>query len=332
MKNLVENDGFDLQEDYSNESNSEDIFIKQTTFIESKAIKIKCFYQIMYYIFHNGRKRTSLHTMTGQKCKSRVLIKTLNRIGVSSCYNEVRRVRRNLENYCFSTATGHEVPIPSHFTADKFTLAQMDNFDHADRSSPTGMKSNHDTVMILTQIKPENTPPKPSFKDFALSKTRKDGFGKLPCQNRCNYNRKTKDFSLKSNFKVEERKNDFESNIDIKNFILNYIRSLSQSEENPIPTWAGCKSLISSSNLPIMHVTFIPYLPYSVTKFATVYTPLRNFQSVLHQLNQEPLPLFCDERVFCIVADITLQRSEEFKNIVPMMGSFHFAKAEENTV
>jgi len=62
MKNLVKNEGFDMQEDYSNEANSEDIFIKQTNFIESKAIKIKCFYQIMYYIFHNGRKKdTTTH-------------------------------------------------------------------------------------------------------------------------------------------------------------------------------------------------------------------------------------------------------------------------------
>ena len=60
-----------------------------------------------------------------------------------------------MANYCFSSATGSEVPIPSHFTADKFTLAQMENFDHADRSSPTCLKSNHDTIMILTQIKLE---------------------------------------------------------------------------------------------------------------------------------------------------------------------------------
>ena len=75
---------------------------------------------------------------------------------------------------------------------------------------------------------------------------------------------------------------------------------------------------------------FIPYVSYPVTEFATVYTTLHTFQSVLRQLNQESLPLFCDEGVFRIIAEITLQRPEEFKNIVPMMGSFHFAKAGEH--
>ena len=35
----------------------------------------------------------------------------------------------------------------------------------------------------------------------------------------------------------------------------------------------------------------------------------------------------CDEGVYCIVADIVLKHSEEFKHLVPMMGGFHMAKA-----
>ena len=39
-----------------------------------------------------------------------------------------------------------------------------------------------------------------------------------------------------------------------------------------------------------MQVTFIPYLPYLVTEFATVYTALSNFQIVLSQMKQDLLP------------------------------------------
>ena len=176
MKNLTEMDEFDMQQDNGIDINHEDAYTKQTSSIEAEAIKIMSLYQIMYYIFHNGRNKTPLQTVADQnvygKWKSQELITTLNRIGVCSRYNEVRRVRQNLDNYCFSTSADYQVPIPSHFTPDKSTLAQMDNSDHPDWSSLTGVKSNHDTVVTFTQIKPEQTPSKPTIKDFDLPKNR----------------------------------------------------------------------------------------------------------------------------------------------------------------
>ena len=94
------------------------------------------------------------HSVYG-RCKSRELITTLNQVGVSTNYNEVRRARSKLANFCFTASENCSVPIPIHFVPDKFTLAQMDDFDHPDKSSPSDTKSNHDTVMTLTQIKPE---------------------------------------------------------------------------------------------------------------------------------------------------------------------------------
>jgi hypothetical protein len=56
--------------------------------------KLHCLFQIMTYHVHNGRQKTPMHAMVGQsvysKTRSRVLITTLNRIGVSTSYNEVR--------------------------------------------------------------------------------------------------------------------------------------------------------------------------------------------------------------------------------------------------
>ena len=242
-----------------------------------------------------------------------------------SSYNEVRRTRSNLANYCFASSVDGKVPIPSHFVPDKFTLAQMDNFDHPDRSSSSGTMSNHDTVMTLTQIKPDVPPSKPLMKDFDLSRTRGRGYGKLPCQNLINYYRKSKDLPLPAEFSVKDTEVEQDSDIRDKDFILGYIRGLSGAGELSIPTWAGCESIVSNENLAIMQVAFLPYLPYPVTDFATVYTALRNLQSVLQQLNQKSLPLVCDEGVFRIVAEITLQRPNEFRNIVPMLGNFHFA-------
>ena len=304
----------------------------------ARAVKVKSLYQMVYYILHNCKKKTPLHVMMGHhiydKCKSREVITSLNRVGVSTSYNEVRRARSNLANYCFEKSEENSVPIPSHFVTDEFTLAQMDNFDHSDRSSLSDIHSNHDTVMTLIQIKPEFPPSKPNLSAFDLSRSRVNGYGKLPCQQLKTYIRKKKGLPLPSSFQVEDSvKSIIEDNDDeIKSFIINKLRGSVNSDELHIPTWAGCKSLISSANLPIMQVAFLLYLPHPVTDYSTVYTALCNFLSVLDQLKQDSFPLMCDECVFRIVAEIILQHPEQFKKIIPMMGNFHLAKAVEHFI
>ena len=53
---------------------------------------------------------------------------------------------------------------------------------------------------------------------------------------------------------------------------------------------------------------------------------------VSNRLDQEALPLFCDERGFSIVLDIYLQKKDEFCNIISMLGGFHTAKFVEHCI
>jgi len=57
-----------------------------------------CLYQIIVYMLHNGRHATGLHTMIGHAVfsydRSKTLITTLNRIGVSNSYNAVKKDKR----------------------------------------------------------------------------------------------------------------------------------------------------------------------------------------------------------------------------------------------
>ena len=46
------------------------------------------------------------------------------------------------------------VSIPIHFSKNMFTTAVFDDFDHQNRSLPTGMNSNHGTVSTLSQVQP----------------------------------------------------------------------------------------------------------------------------------------------------------------------------------
>ena len=63
---------------------------------------------------------TPLHAMTGQvvysRCRSRGLIKTLNKIYGSVSYNEMRKHRGLLASYSIEKCKVNLTPIPSHFS------------------------------------------------------------------------------------------------------------------------------------------------------------------------------------------------------------------------
>ena len=105
------------------------------------------------------------------------------------------------------------------------------------------------------------------------------------------------------------------------------VRCLTTKCTETVPTWAGCKPLLHKSKTLLLQAGFLPYLPHPVTDYNTVYTALKIFLKVLDQLDQKSLPVMCDEGVYRIVANIVLQRPKEFKNIIPMLGGFHMAKA-----
>ena len=117
---------------------------------------------------------------------------SLNRIAACISYSEVRRDRSNLAQYSFLKSEENVVPIPSHFVKEKFTFAAFDNFDSSDRSSPTETMSNHDTVSVLFQIKPDELPSKPLMSTVAMKKDKSEGFKQYPCQNLRTYNRQSK--------------------------------------------------------------------------------------------------------------------------------------------
>ena len=81
-----------------------------------------------------------------------------------------------------------------------------------------------------------------------------------------------------------------------------------------------------------MHVAFPPFIPKPVTVYSRIYTSMLNFVKVSNRLDQETLPLFCDEGVLRIVLDIYLQKKNEFCNVIPMLGDFHTAKYIEHCI
>ena len=65
-----------------------------------------------------------------------------------------------------------------------------------------------------------------------------------------------------------------------------------------VPPWAGIHALLSDKQLSLKNVGFLPIIPNPVTRHDTVFTCLRNFSSICSNLDQEVLPVACDEGVY----------------------------------
>ena len=90
---------------------------------------------------------------------------------------------------------------------------------------------------------------------------------------------------------------------------MSYAQNITNNDFNDlIPSWAGIESLISQSDVPIMRVGFLPFLPKFVTHYSTAYTVMLNMVKIANHLDQKILPVYCDEGVFRILIDIHLQK------------------------
>ena len=104
------------------------------------------------------------------------------------------------------------------------------------------------------------------------------------------------------------------------------ISYLQENLEQPVPSWSAFNALCSKEDIQQKHVGFLPVIPYPVTQHATVYTALLNFNNILYQLDQNYLPVACDEGVYAIAREVELSNPDKFENIVLDLGAFHIAK------
>ena len=187
-----------------------------------------------------------------------------------------------------SNSESNGLPIPSHFVPNEFTLEALDNFDHSDKNSLPQLFSSHDTAMILCQIKARENTTKRDKSEVNLESI--ESISKLPCQEVTEFH-SSKTIITPHSFKVSrdlypsESKYKGHCNTDI------IISSIKRGFYNcnvidDMPAWAAIKSLFSDSNIPIIHVGFLPFIPKPVTEHATVYTAMINFVKVLQQLDQ----------------------------------------------
>ena len=135
----------------------------------------------------------------------------------------------------------------------------------------------------MFQVKPDIIPSKPSVTAMNLPNSTQHFRNEPPCQWLRNYNKLKFSSNLLPNFSVDEdryQNEELQKDHHNKEFILSLIKTGLNEEQESIssPSCAGCCALISSTNVPIMHTGFLPYLPHPVREHSTVFTALHNFR------------------------------------------------------
>jgi hypothetical protein len=306
----------------------------------SKSRKMMALYQTLYFLVHNGKRRTPLHMMNAEAiysvCKSSTLITSFNHFGLAMSYDELLRYRNDMASYIVENSAG-KVPLPSHFDPNKDTIAAFDNFDH-DEATESGIGGSHDAVSVLMQDKPTEAHRKPNISQTKVVHGAKQFAMELPCQTQREYFKSAKkpdlpeDFSVADDmFSMDESDHNLIKTKDIAwslaRLDLSNIADIKPvCEEQTMPSWSAFNSVITDETVPQKIIGFLPVIPHPVTEYATVYTALKNFQSILGQLKQSHIAVTGDEGVYHIAREIQLQHPTEFKNIVLCIGSFHMIK------
>ena len=211
---------------------------------------------------NNGKRKSPLPVMISHtiynKCKSREIITSLNNLGLTISYYELRKCRNNLGAYALNQDAEGLIPLPSHFQPAEFTIAAMDNFDHIDRSSSSGKNDNHDSVLVLSQNKCSRTlnQKKGKVSNLGVTSTgRKYIADILSCQ-------KLSPSKLPENF----RSYPFTHETDDAQKLLSLVRYIDTEDIEITPTLQGISSIIATDTVPIKKVGYLPIIPHPITK------------------------------------------------------------------
>ena len=92
----------------------------------------------------------------------------------------MKELKRNLAKYTILQCSECHIPLSSRFDETCFTLAAMNNFGNADKSSWSGRMHAHDTAISLFQVQRETHVQKPPKHSLDLKNA--PSLNKLPCQ------------------------------------------------------------------------------------------------------------------------------------------------------
>ncbi|KAJ8665555.1 hypothetical protein QAD02_007217 [Eretmocerus hayati] len=273
------------------------------------------------------------------ECKSSTLITSLNHIGVSVSYDEVKRCRTGLAAHTMDSCQD-EVSLPSNFDPEEYTLVAVDTLDELE-ATMSGLDLSHDSVVVAFRNRTDRDVYKPNVSATNIDRKARAIRKQLPCQRILDFEEPLGDIQppsdmVNSTIPITEESLD-EILVDVLAWLhcrmnVEYETRIPSVQSNQTTSvWDATQALLLDDNRPVRRVGYLPTLVAPITEYQTVCTILKNCKSILSQLKQNYLPLFCDEGVYHIVRYITLV-IDEFNDIPTFLGIFHMLKVVQKCI
>ena len=183
-------------------------------------------------------------------------------------YDGLLRYHSDMANLIVNSSEGN-VPLPSHFDPDNFTVAAFDNFDH-EKATLSGIQGTHDTVSVLFQDKPTQVKSKPNVSETSVEYGSKVFKQKLPCQNMKEFFKSSNKVELPADYSVADelfsmdaqshaavRKKDSAwtlSRLDHSEADTGVVKPCCSNQK--MPSWSAFNSVITDEELVVKSVGF----------------------------------------------------------------------------
>ena len=95
------------------------------------------------------------------------------------------------------------------------------------------------------------------------------------------------------------------------------------SEKQTVPGWSGFNTVVHSCVLVQTNIGYCPMIDGSPTEFSTVYTVMKNVQSMMALLGQNDSVITFDLAIYVKAKEIQWRQRQEFESMVIRMGGFH---------
>lgn len=111
-------------------------------------------FHIVYYLIHNGQKKTPLHVSLCEcvydTCRSKTLIQIKNRLGLCISYDAMERIDTGLAIRPIQLAGNNKVPVPKTIDNSAVIHGAVDNYDNEEGTSSV-IGGSYDTILMLFQ-------------------------------------------------------------------------------------------------------------------------------------------------------------------------------------
>ena len=219
--------------------------------------------------------------------------------------------------------------VSSHFDPGQFTSVAIDNWDHEGINV-----SEHDTVTVLLQDKSPSSTHKPKVSDTKVTHGPQAFKMVLPCQLLSKFYKPAHRLDLPAQYQVsDDEYASLETTTSrLKGILWSLLRIDLKNDQHSIyhqtqkvPSWCASNSVWTNEAIPEKTISFPACA--TISSDAIFHSIHSNAECYGHLLPAKGNSnVYCDEGVYCIVREIQLMRPEEFRSLVPCLGTFHLTK------